>query len=52
MMKTDEILAAAAQLGGKDAMVAYFSEIAENHPGTYAKLLAQVLLKPRPRSFE
>ena len=52
MKTTDAILAEAAQLGGKDEMVVYFSEIAENHPRAYAKLLAKLLPKragPHPR---
>ncbi len=52
MMTTEAILEEAAQLGGKDEMVGYFSEIAENHPRAFGKLLARLLPKragPHPR---
>ena len=45
LMKTDEILAAAALLGDKEQMVGYFGEIAANHPHAFCKVLARVLPK-------
>jgi hypothetical protein len=43
LMKTDEILAAAALLGDKDQMVGYLGEIAANHPHAFGKVLARLL---------
>jgi hypothetical protein len=45
LMKTDSILAEAAQLGDKDEMVGHFSKIALNDPRAFCKVLARVLPK-------
>jgi hypothetical protein len=52
----DDILEAAARLGGKDGLVGYLTDLGLDHPRVFGRLLIRVLLPKRvrshPREFE